>query len=154
MGERLRPASNRIPNMRNIPKPYSFDNPAQREMGRNNERRARELLESLVEEGFISKVTSPTKKQRKEGVNLIVHKTLGTETVAIPFQVTSSVNGAASFRKRVEARGTQIGILSLVVNDFKTDTEIKRVIIGKVGYFLTRVQEKHAEVAEVVNALV
>ena len=107
-----------------------------------NERRALLLFEELVDDSLFTRVRRASKKQNTEGIDILaVVISRGGEEVHIPFQVKSS---AAVARDEILAntQNTRMGKISyIVVNDNKSDEEIKKRIRRGVNIFLRITRE-------------
>lgn len=90
------------------------------ERGRNNFQRAIGIINALICEGSVEKLSRASRKQDKKGIDLFCHMMGEDEVIKAPVQIKSSAKHAERFR-----RSHEDNIVVLVVNDFRSDAEIQ-----------------------------
>ncbi|MBI4058905.1 hypothetical protein HY404_01550 [Candidatus Microgenomates bacterium] len=109
------------------------------ERGRINEQRALVLFRELVDEGLFCRFRRASKKQNLlEGIDFfgviqLVSNDQIVDELSIPFQVKSSFLAAQDFRRERWEAGKKV--IVVVVNEWRTDREIKQFIQKSVWRF-------------------
>ncbi len=123
----------------------SAENP--RKKGTRNERRAFLLFQELATEGIFIKVKRASKKQNRGSFDIfgivgLVEEDQISQEVNIPFQIKSSVAQAKESEVRSANNPRKQEIMVVVVNDFRSDEDVKGYVKRAVGRFLTKAEKE------------